>query len=607
MRLVTKINLALLGVVAFSAVLNFTALRLAVMPSFAALEEQAADQNQGRVLEAIGLQRAQVANSAGDYAIWDDTYAFMTGEAADYEAKNVTAESLKTLGVNYFVAVNNDGQIVIDSGYRSTDGNTTPVKLFSAERLSPTDPLLEITDEIKVRSALMRTDQGLVVVGYAPILRSDRSGQHAGTLVLGRILDADAIKLATKVDFDFEPPGRASETFNNSGQDFLYRVNLLTGVDGQPLADLVSRTSRDITAVGERTILTTLLFLLGGAALLLLALGFVLRKIAVSRIERLGAHLSNVASTGKLEVLPDDGKNDELSEAHQAFNDMARQLAELRDKLRKQDYDHGAADQAAGLLHNVRNAMSPVSVLAWELSREGRSPVQQNLTKALEQLSDPGITLERAAKLNEFVTMSAARLIEDEAKRQAGLRSMVEMLRQIDDILKETDRSAQLERVVEPIDLEKSVRDAAQLVERRATVDLNLCQLDDTLLHGHKVPFDQVLANIFVNAAEAIEASGSGSGKIVVSSEISTSSQGDAKMVLVIQDNGVGIDQENLPHIFEKGFSTKSEGKRGLGLHWCANAINAMGGKVGVESAGVGKGARVIISLPAVTANKAAA
>ena len=607
MRLVTKINLALLGVVAFSAVLNFTALRLAVMPSFAALEEQAADQNQGRVLEAIGLQRAQVANSAGDYAIWDDTYAFMTGEGADYEAKNVTAESLKTLGVNYFVAVDNDGQIVIDTGYRSTDGDTAPVKLFSAERLALTDPLLEITNEIKVHSGLMSTDQGLVVVGYAPILKSDRSGERAGTLVLGRILDTDALKMATKVDFDFGPPEGASKASNTSGHEFLVRVNELQSVDGKPLVALVSRTSRDITAVGEKTILTTLLFLLGGAALLLLALGYVLRKIAVSRIERLGAHLSNVAATGKLEVLPDDGKNDELSEAHQAFNDMARQLAELRDKLRKQDYDHGAADQAAGLLHNVRNAMSPVSVLAWELSREGRSPVQQNLTKALEQLSDPEITPERAAKLNQFVTMSAARLIEDEAKRQAGIRSMVEMLRHIDDILKETDRSAQLERVVEPIDLEKSVHDAAQLVERRATIDVNLCQLDDTLLPGHKVPFDQVLANIFVNAAEAIEASGSGSGKIVVSSEISTSSQGVAKMVLVIQDNGVGIDQENLPHIFEKGFSTKSEGKRGLGLHWCANAINAMGGKVVVESAGVGKGARIVISLPAVTANKAAA
>jgi sensor domain CHASE-containing protein len=116
MRLVTKVNLALVGVVAVSTLLNFAALRVAVMPSFAALEEQAADQNQSRVIEAIELQKEQVANSAGDYAIWDDTYEFMTGGGQDYEEKNITAESLKTLGVNYFVALDTSGTIVIDKG-----------------------------------------------------------------------------------------------------------------------------------------------------------------------------------------------------------------------------------------------------------------------------------------------------------------------------------------------------------------------------------------------------------------------------------------------------------------------------------------------------------
>ncbi|KQQ38814.1 hypothetical protein ASG19_07340 [Rhizobium sp. Leaf306] len=607
MRLITKINLALLGVVAVSAVLNFAALRMAVMPSFASLEEQAADRNQGRVLEAIELHKEQVANSAGDYAIWDDTYAFMRNEATDYVDKNVTAESLKTLGVNYFVAVDNEGHIVLDSGYRYGEEEPSPLRLFASNQLLRSHPFLEATEDVEVRSALLSTDQGLVVVGYAPILMSDRSGERAGTLVLGRILDADALRSATKVDFEFKAPEKASEDLGVSGQEFLYRVDQLTSVEGKPLTAVISRTGRDITAVGERTILTTLLFLLGGAALLLFALGYVLRKIAVSRIEMLRAHLSNVASTGKLEALPDDGRNDELSEAIQAFNDMAQQLAELRDKLRRQDYDHGAADQAAGLLHNVRNAMSPVSVLAWELSKEGQSAVSQNLTKALEQLKDPEIAQDRAAKLNQFVTMSATRLIEDEAERRNSVRSMVDMLRHIDDILKDSERSAQLERAVESIDLDKSMRDAVQLVERRAAVDLGLSHLDGNLVLGHKVPFDQVLANILVNAAEAIEASGSKSGKILVTSEIRTRGQGAREVAMMIRDDGVGIDRGSLQHIFEKGFSTKSEGKRGLGLHWCANVMNAMGGRVVVESEGAGRGACVTVTLPAATESKAAA
>jgi signal transduction histidine kinase len=453
----------------------------------------------------------------------------------------------------------------------------------------------------------MRTEEGLVVVGFAPILRSDRSGERAGTLVLGRILDVEVIKTATKVNFDLLDIAQGAEQEVSSNEALLRRVNQLPGLDAKSVATLVSHTPRDITAVGERTILTTLLFLLSGAALLLLALGFVLRKIAVSRIEKLRSHLNDVALTGNLEALPEDGKGDELSEALQSFNDMARQLGELRDKLRKQDYEHGAADQAAGLLHNVRNAMSPVSALAWQLSRQSDTSLQQNLAKAVDQLKDPSLPADRAGKLNQFVAMSAARLIEDEAKRQGDVQALVTMLRHIDDILKETDQSAQLERVVEVINLEGAVRDAVQQIKRRGTVGIDLSQLHATTVRGHKVPLDQVVANILLNAAEAVENTSKAPGQIDIFSEERLSAQGEAQVVLHIRDDGVGIERENLDRIFEKGFSTKRGGKRGLGLHWCANAINGMGGKILVESAGIGKGTTFKLVLPSQRTDKAAA
>lgn len=607
MRLVTKINLALVGVVAVSAVLNFAALRMAVMPSFAALEELAADQNQSRVLEAVELQKEQVANSTGDYAIWDDTYELMNGRAEDYEAKNVTAESLKTLGVNYFVALDNEGRVVIDSGFVHDGEEPQPVKLNLADAVTSTGPLVTASDKITVQSALMRTDQGLVAIGFSPILRSDRSGERAGTLVLGRILDLDDIKTATKVDFEMLRGDEGAGQAGSSDDAYLRRVDQLDGLDGQPAATLVSRTSRDITSIGKRTILTTMAFLLGAAALLLIALAFALRKIAVSRIEKLRSHLTDVALTGNLQILPEDGKGDELSETLQSFNEMARQLAELRAKLRKQDYEHGAADQAAGLLHNVRNAMSPVSALAWELSRQSETASQQNLAKAVNELKDPNIPADRASKLNQFVLMSAERLIENESTRRDNLRSMVAMLRHIDEILREADRSAQLDRVLEPIDLEASIRDAMRLVQGKDGIDVDFTSLSATRVEGHKVPLDQVIANILVNATEAIEASGKISGHIVITSEHSLAEQGELQVVLRIRDDGVGIEQAKLARIFEKGFSTKSDGKRGLGLHWCANAINAMGGKIVAESAGLEKGATLTITLSAQKAEKAAA
>ncbi|PYE24157.1 sensor domain CHASE-containing protein [Rhizobium sp. PP-CC-3A-592] len=607
MRLVTKLNVALVGVVAVSAVLNFATLRLAVLPSFSALEEQAAERNQSRVLDAIQLQKDQVASSAGDYAIWDDTYDFIKGLASTYEEKNVTAESLKTLGVNYFVAIDVAGKVVLDSGFAFNADEPRPLKLLSTGRLPPGSPLLSSLTNVDIRSSLLKTSEGLAVIGISPILRSDRSGTQMGTLVLGRLLDMNAIRSATRVDFDL----LATSTFPTrplaESAGTVDRIDPLLGPDGRALAMIRSHTTRDITALGEQTILTTLLLLLAGATILLLALGVILRHIVIRRIEMLRSHLLSVAAAGHLDPMPEDGKGDELSETVISFNEMADQLDELRDRLRRQDYDHGAADEAAGLLHNVRNALSPISVVAWGLAKANAAPWKQNVTKALDQLNEPGLGSDRAAKLQQFVAMSSARLMDEDRARQEEVGSLVAMLRHVDDILKEQDRSAQRDRVLDDVDIAISLRNALPLIEHRRGITVDVSELRSLSALGHRVPLEQVLDNLIVNAAEAIEASGAGAGRVRIAARRVEDAAGNASVVLTVSDDGVGIDTDNRVRLFEKGFTTKSGGKRGVGLHWCANAVNAMGGRLSVESEGPQRGATFKIILPAALSRRDAA
>lgn len=54
-------------------------------------------------------------------------------------------------------------------------------------------------------------------------------------------------------------------------------------------------------------------------------------------------------------------------------------------------------------------------------------------------------------------------------------------------------------------------------------------------------------------------------------------------VLITVDDTGRGIRKEKLPHIFEKGYSTKGEG-RGMGLYQVKKMVNALGGKVTVES-----------------------
>jgi len=68
---------------------------------------------------------------------------------------------------------------------------------------------------------------------------------------------------------------------------------------------------------------------------------------------------------------------------------------------------------------------------------------------------------------------------------------------------------------------------------------------------------------------------------------------------LVVSDTGSGFDESTGDHLFTRGFSSKEGNLSGLGLHWCANAIAAMGGRIQAESEGPGHGAEFHVLLPA--------
>ena len=66
---------------------------------------------------------------------------------------------------------------------------------------------------------------------------------------------------------------------------------------------------------------------------------------------------------------------------------------------------------------------------------------------------------------------------------------------------------------------------------------------------------------------------------------------------ITITDDGAGFEPATAAKLFERGHSSKKVRSSGLGLHWCANTIKAMGGSLSLESDGPGKGARASILL----------
>ena len=72
----------------------------------------------------------------------------------------------------------------------------------------------------------------------------------------------------------------------------------------------------------------------------------------------------------------------------------------------------------------------------------------------------------------------------------------------------------------------------------------------------------------------------------------------ERRVEVSLRDNGAGIRPEHLERLFARGFTTKTQPASGLGLHWCANTLQAMRGGIAAESAGPGRGACFRVSLP---------
>lgn len=122
---------------------------------------------------------------------------------------------------------------------------------------------------------------------------------------------------------------------------------------------------------------------------------------------------------------------------------------------------------------------------------------------------------------------------------------------------------------------------------------------DDDLptVEGRHGRLNQVWLNMIVNATHAIqERHGNAKGLLT----LTTAASVDGKSVEVrINDNGAGIDEENLPRVFDHFFTTKQVGKgtgQGLSLAYSI-IVEGHHGQIDIESV-VGAGTTFIVTLP---------
>ncbi|MEO8841480.1 MAG: ATP-binding protein [Kofleriaceae bacterium] len=312
-------------------------------------------------------------------------------------------------------------------------------------------------------------------------------------------------------------------------------------------------TSATLRLEGDQHLSRTVAAGLGVIAIAISIMISIWVVVTLRPLRRLRDAAKRVAAGDYASRIDDKGPS-EVAELAREFNSMARAIEERERELVRSERLAAVGKLSAMITHEIRNPLSAIGLNAellddeLEGNAEGRALCQaihkevDRLTAITEEylsfgkLPKPKIASEH---VNALVDALASFVREDLAHKQVEL--------------------------------------AVELADNDPIALVDSAQLR------------QCLVNLVRNATEAVSAKGG--GKVT----LRTHRAGD-RVVIEVEDTGVGIAPEVLPRLFDTFFSTK-EGGSGLGLALTQQIVKDHGGDLTVESV-VGTGTTFMVSIP---------
>lgn len=614
MRLAHKFTLLLVLASLVVGAGSFVILERILSPSFAQLEQNAAQEQLARGKTALLRFNEAIRATAKDYAVWTATFDYVKAPNKAYEHDMFNLTGLINADIDMMGIIGYDGTVLASV---ATDKERTRLDSAVEKQLFRiiAQPSFGATlANSETAGAYLRSDTGIFALQMSRIRNTEGGGNSPAFYIMGRRLNAQGLTEALQSDVKLvdSPTNLSLRRLTRERKSELVIVHPnrietvlgLKGIDGEVLATVGFSAPRTISTTGKTAIHSaTLAMALSFAALaIVIALG--VNRLAVKRLTALQSHISRLSTERAETPKWISSSSDEIGDLARQFDRLNEELKEAEGELRQQSYVQGKADSAVGLLHNVRNALGPLQVKYDKWHAEDSGSLVGQLGQALQQLDDEKIAPERREAMEKFLRMGTSRLVEKTAQRAEEIEQIKSSIDQIVGILSHYDFDSSVKIKEEAVDIADMIRREVanlQIIERR-TIELDLPD-DIPLIWANHLHLGQLVSNLLRNAVESMRQQGEGEMQL----KVNWRRIGSGKVEIEISDNGAGVDPEIVHQVFERGFSTRHEKSGGMGLHWSANAARKMKGELRLESPGTGKGATVRLRLPVTAAADRAA
>jgi sensor domain CHASE-containing protein len=612
LKIRTKVIVLLSAVFLVFALVEWGVGEELLLPRFEQIERDNALTAMKRIDAGVTQALEVLQVSATDWGNWADTYRFMLDHNADFAAQNLNPVSMRQLHLTALAFIDLQGNIIWSHSMDPESSAPLPLDLLARSELPADLPWLQNLRSSAAAYSLIGTNHGVLLAAVAPILDGFGHGPSRGLVLMGRLLTAAEIaEIGTKAHTAVAVVAQRPASAVVSDEHTTHVFKAFTDLYGRAILTLRVDVPRTIIANARTTVNSAMGFTIGAAVAGLLFMLLVLNRTVFDPLAHVTRHAVAIGAGDDLSPRLNLQRSDEIGALAREFDRMVAQVAESRRQLIDHSFHAGMAEFSRGVLHNIGNAMTPLSVRLAKLQERLRAAPLADVERALCECSRGQVAAERQADLDQFLRLASGELAEHIKAADADVGMMIRQAAMVQNALSERLPSTHAPTVLESVELPAMIHQSLEIVPDvwRERIDIELersLQLVGPVRIARTV-LRLVLQNLIINAAEAVRAGGRERGSVHFSAALLCEG-GREQLQIQCRDDGVGIAAANLQRVFERGYSTKGgSANSGIGLHWCATAVNALGGRIWASSAGLGHGTTIHLVMPVSTPETPAA
>lgn len=430
MSLRTKAILVIcIALIAVVAALYGTS-RFILMSGLSRIEKYETEQNVQRATNVLSETISEKETDVVDWAVRDDTYAFVEDANDEYVERNLADETFVNVNINLMLFINSSGRVIFSKAFDLDNQKEVPAPPQLLDDTSRLQLLGSQSDAKSSISGIILLNEGPMMIASQPILKSDYSGPVRGTLIFGRYLDSAELnrfgqltlsnitvsRVGSVIDTDFQT---ALKSLSAQNSVFIQTLTtrtiagytMIKDIRGTPALILRVKALRDAYRLGQNAILYYIISALVIGLLAAAVVISIVEKQILSRFNPMLNSLNKIITVGDATIcLPISG-NDEITLVARTMNGLLASLEESSAELKAREeryrllaegvqrlyQEEKSLRQALqteitkrieytrGLVHELKTPITPIIAATELLLEEIREPPLDSLVKSISR------------------------------------------------------------------------------------------------------------------------------------------------------------------------------------------------------------------------------